>query len=205
MLSYFRAGKKPDATDEFSQQAMDWGKRNENTALKQLIMDYEIYKGTKYHVLKPGICYHPVYSEKLGATPDAIITDGKEVINVEVKCPYYYAKMKTPEEIDAMDEFPVKPKWAIQALAQMESLPLEKTLFGVWTPTRLFMMEFPRRKNLFDRVWDEIQRFEDIANSGGVIKTWKKEMYLKEGLDNYLMHTIKHIRNNRDVRSDEDT
>jgi hypothetical protein len=189
-----KTGTKPDDKSDFAQAAMDWGNHHENTALKQTIQQYELYKGTKYHVVRPGIVYHPVLEDKLGATPDAVITDGKEVINVEIKCPYFWGKIKAPEEVHHLDVFPLKEKWAIQPLIQMECLPLEKTLLGVWTPERTFLMELPRKPLIFKYIWSELMHFENKVKHDDTIKLWKKDTYLKGMLEDYLTNQIHYIK-----------
>lgn len=192
-------------TNDFTQRARDFGKLNEPTAILQTIQMYSAYTGRKWELVKPGIVFHPTFEGKLGATPDAVITDGKEFVNVEVKCSYYLS-LKERAEVEQMDRFDLyennRHKWVIQALTQMECLPLEKTLFGIWTAHKSWIMEIPRNKDLFGLIWAELMTFEQKIKDDVEIKTWRKDVALQQSLGGFMRSKIRYISNPEGVDSE---
>ena len=162
MQTEIKTGQKAP-TNDFAQRMLDWGKQNEEAAILQTIHQYNQFTNDKWKYVKTGIVYHPKLEDRLGATPDAVMTNGHEFINVEVKCPYYLAQ-QAPAEIKEMTKYDMlennKYNWVIQAIAQMDCLPLEKTVFGVWTPHKTWIMELPAASDEFLNIWDELMQFD---------------------------------------------
>jgi putative phage-type endonuclease len=105
----YRGNKQEKAFNEFSQQAVDWGKHIEPTILKEFYKTHPDMTG-----VNPGLILHPKY-DWLGASMDNIAVRCGFLVNIECKGQYYSNPIVSPLDI--------KHKYYCQIQAQMMCCP----------------------------------------------------------------------------------